>query len=402
VVPASPVAEDTTHAPRQARGSFDDPRARGGLRNRPGELPGDAKAASDPWVVSSFPKGSVAAERTPGGFPFFDSSSCDRAPRSGATRSISECRSSALADPQSRADRRLDTRDQPRRFGGEDDENEEGGPFDPDRARELLLRRKTCGTVWQVQHHTTCGARVAVPASCDLRTCVRCAKERKRREVHRYEPAVLSFTNPAHLVLTVPNARTPVELAEGVALIWGAFSKARRWTCWAKGSNGKRARGVAALEITWSEAAGYHPHLHVLFDGRFRDLKKFQRKWMKAVGGKHWPHIERRPKDERSAMLHEVLKYVLKPEKSAHPESVEAAILGVIDHKRTFRSFGGLRAVLEDDQEEREPLCCPRCGEERSGCSHTWILSLVPIEDLAALEAKHPGFFFRGWRQPRE
>jgi hypothetical protein len=201
------------------------------------------------------------------------------------------------------------------------------------------------------------------------------------------------------MVLTVRNADTPEELAERTALIWRTFSRARRWACWAKRANGKQAWGVVALEITWHDENGYHAHLHVLFDGRFKDLAAFQQKWMRAVDGKHWPHIERlkgKGEDAKRDMLHEVLKYVLKPGKTI-PEEVEGAILSVIDHKRTFRSFGGLRA--EDEDQDGEPLACPCCGTERtSATEHEWSLSLVLDEDLATLEGKHPGFVFRGWR----
>jgi hypothetical protein len=158
---------------------------------------------------------------------------------------------------------------------------------------------------------------------------------------------------------------------------------------------------MAALEVTWSEEAGYHPHLHVLFEGRFADLDGFKAQWMRAVGGKHHPHIVRPKKhgdDGRRDMLHEVLKYVLKPSKTMPPE-VEAAVLSVIDHRRTFRTFGGLLADELDNQEDEQPLACPCCGEEKTPeTSHQWHVTTVLDEDLAKLERRHPGFVFRGWK----
>ncbi|HXJ72962.1 MAG TPA: protein rep [Candidatus Dormibacteraeota bacterium] len=214
-----------------------------------------------------------------------------------------------------------------------------------------------CGTqVTRFRHQrTSCGAMVYVPIRCRVRSCRHCGRARCARELARYKGAIQGFRMPAILTFTVPNVKTAEELPGAVENLTKNFERLRRHRIWPKA-----ARGLWSLEITWSEAKGFHPHLHVLAD--FPWVSDYEREllaaaWSELTGARHQVDIKRaRTPEQREGLAHEGIKYVMKAWE-LDPAALRA-ILAVIGRRKMLNAFGGLRAGAKRDSE----ALCPGCS----------------------------------------
>jgi plasmid rolling circle replication initiator protein Rep len=95
---------------------------------------------------------------------------------------------------------------------------------------------------------------------CQTRACPICMWRRSLRDKAVYstlvQAAVAEGKHVVHLVLTMKNVSSPYGQ---VKRLWQAFAKLRRRRVFDRVEG-----GIARIEVTWSEAAGYHFHMHVL------------------------------------------------------------------------------------------------------------------------------------------
>lgn len=105
-----------------------------------------------------------------------------------------------------------------------------------------------CGSVWVCP---VCASKIQQVRSGELRQAIAAA-------------ASLGLT-VAMLTLTIPHTRHDQlsELLEGFTGALGALLRGRKWTKELRPAYGI-AGYVRALEVTWGEASGWHPHAHVL------------------------------------------------------------------------------------------------------------------------------------------
>ena len=105
-----------------------------------------------------------------------------------------------------------------------------------------------CGSVWACP---VCAAKIQKVRSAELRQAIAAA-------------AALGLS-VAMLTLTIPHTRHDQlsELLEGFTGALGALLRGRKWTKELRPAYGI-AGYVRALEVTWGEASGWHPHAHVL------------------------------------------------------------------------------------------------------------------------------------------
>jgi hypothetical protein len=159
--------------------------------------------------------------------------------------------------------------------------------------------------------------------------------------------------HPAMLTLTVPNVLDANGLPLAVERLVKGFERLRRRAVWPKG-----VRGFWSLEVTWSAAKGYHPHLHVILEFPWVDLAGLAREWTALTGAKHQPDLQRaEAPGQRAGLLKEAIKYVLKP--GCFDSQALRVVLALLHGRRAFNGFGGLRmAGLEDPD---KPLVCPKC-----------------------------------------
>lgn len=223
-------------------------------------------------------------------------------------------------------------------------------------ADKQIGKMAVCGEqVTRFRHQrTNCGAMIYVPIRCKVRACRHCCRSRVARELARYKEGIASFRSPALLTFTVPNVMTPEELPAAIENLTKNFERLRRHRIWSKS-----IRGLWSLEITWSEAKGFHPHLHVLAD--FPWVSDYEREllviaWSELTGAKHHVDIKRaKTPEERAGLAREGIKYVMKAWE-LDPAALRA-ILAVIGRRKLLNSFGGLRA----GEKHSSDALCPGC-----------------------------------------
>ena len=105
-----------------------------------------------------------------------------------------------------------------------------------------------CGSVWVCP---VCASKIQQVRSAELRVAI--------------DAAAAQGLAVAMLTLTVPHTRHDDlgELLEGFTGALGALLRGRKWTKELRPRYGI-AGYVRALEVTWGEASGWHPHAHIL------------------------------------------------------------------------------------------------------------------------------------------
>lgn len=259
-----------------------------------------------------------------------------------------------------------------------------------------------CGKLFRVWHHLVCGARIVAAIACNSRVCPKCAPRRAADLVAQYTHAIRNFRLPTLLTLTVQNVFTAAELPEALDRLVGGFLALRRRKVWPK-----KAPGIWALEIVWTEEKGYHPHLHVIVDlPRIDDLQELARVWTDLTGAKHQPDVKRAWSPEKKAgLLREGVKYITKawevqPGKlDASGEEPIRAILAVLAGRRAVQPFGDL-VVEEIDRDGSSDLECPRCHQQyhRKDWKSCWEMWDVDKAEMLAMKfGPLWADFYDGW-----
>ena len=84
-----------------------------------------------------------------------------------------------------------------------------------------------------------------------------------------------------------------------------SFRRLRQQLIWKK--NVIRAKGI--FEVTWNEERGqWHPHLHILAEGRYIDTHQLSHAWEAASNGSTIVHL--RPVDDAASGIRYVCKYL--------------------------------------------------------------------------------------------
>lgn len=217
-----------------------------------------------------------------------------------------------------------------------------------------------CHTIERTIQCTGCKKKRTVWNHCDNFFCPRCQPTLSRRRFESMEWWTNTVTQPKHVVLTVKN--TDQFSAEYVEWFKHQFKKLRNQK-FAKGWIG----GMWSLEVTWSESAGWHLHLHALIDARWIDNSQLAIRWAKLVGQDFAiVHV----KDARSKdYLKEVTKYTVKgSELAAWPSTIIAQFVDAMSGGRNFGVFGTLHGMRSKFSEWIESIRRSR-GECECGCN---------------------------------
>lgn len=156
--------------------------------------------------------------------------------------------------------------------------------------------------------------------------------------------------SPRHLVLTAPSVTAP--LADQLAELRAAFRRLRQSDAWKATQKG----GVYAFEVTRNARTGlWHPHVHVIIDGRYWPHHEARDAWRAALaGGSIWGHladddaviVHLSAVHSRQAVARYIAKYITKPAEIA--DWPQAAILEYADALhgvRLLHTFGSLHGV---------------------------------------------------------
>jgi hypothetical protein len=177
-------------------------------------------------------------------------------------------------------------------------------------------------------------------SACHHRFCNPCATERART-VSKNVIERIGSNRVRFITFTLRHAGEP--LRELLDRLYASFKLMQRTRLWKRHVTG----GVGFLEVKYSDRSeSWHPHFHVLVEGKYIDKSLLQAAWFTITGDSYVVDI-RLPKGKRN-VAHYVAKYASKPLNRSFLHQrvlLDEAILAV-KRRRLCTTFGGWRGVL--------------------------------------------------------
>lgn len=178
---------------------------------------------------------------------------------------------------------------------------------------------------------------------CRDRFCTPCAATRAR-VLARSLIALLDGHTARFITLTLRSTDQP--LTDQIDHLYASYRSLRKTRLW----TANVTAAAAMLEITRNKATGrWHPHLHVLAEGRFIPHADLRHAWTTASGGSFICDI-RMVKDLAKAASY-VAKYVSKPMVATYASSIDAIAeaLSALRHRRMVLLTGAWHAVTDEE-----------------------------------------------------
>ncbi len=218
---------------------------------------------------------------------------------------------------------------------------------------ELADRIKDCGRTARKMRCRSCGAEWIAPDRCHLRLCPDCGQIRALR-LYNAHKCLAGQPNLKHLVLTFKN--TPTLAWAMIPWMRGCFTRLRNRKLFARSWLG----GVYSMEFTYTKAAGFHPHIHALIEGKFVPQAEIAKAWKEITGSAEVVWIARAKRSRQ------VLKYILKPggDLLDDPAALDN-FLTVIQHRHFVSGWGKWYRVSKAWL--MGELTCPICGSADIG-----------------------------------
>lgn len=183
---------------------------------------------------------------------------------------------------------------------------------------------------------------------CHDRWCLPCGAMRART-VAANVAAKLAGQPARFITLTVKSDDEP--LTDLLEKLFNSFKALRRTKLWKSTQRG----GVAFLEVKWNEdQRRWHPHFHVLAQGRYIDHKALKAEWHRIT--KDSFIVDVRSVKGASDVVSYVTKYASKPFDPSmfrSPRRLREAILALA-HRRMIATFGGWRGLQTTDAPTKE------------------------------------------------
>jgi hypothetical protein len=151
------------------------------------------------------------------------------------------------------------------------------GTGDPD---NRLKAFDSCRTVaWFVRHTVSGKIRVA-SSRCGNRWCPLCIKTKRFAIVQSVTAWMAKVVQPKFMTLTLKHTGSP--LSDQITALYKFFKELKRRPWFKKRVFG----GVWFFQVKVSKADGmFHPHIHILFQGRFIDHEKICQIWKQITHG---------------------------------------------------------------------------------------------------------------------
>jgi len=170
---------------------------------------------------------------------------------------------------------------------------------------------------------------------CKHRLCLQCQHE-LRRVVAANLLARLDRRRIRFLTLTLRHANDNSQpdhpsLTDYINRLYDSFAKLRRTTAWRHHVAG----GVAFLEVKRT-SQGWHPHLHILFDGKYFPQRELSNLWLRCTGDSYVVDIR---DISGSDGVRYVTKYCTKVSHFMADEEL-VQMIHALRSRRTFATFG--------------------------------------------------------------
>lgn len=165
----------------------------------------------------------------------------------------------------------------------------------------------------------------------------------------RLRPKIARF-----VTLTLRATHEP--LADLLNLLYESFAKLRRSSVWSMTQIG----GVAFLEVKWCKGTKrWHPHLHILSEGKYIAKQALSNAWRKATGGSFIVDVKKI--HNADAAVGYVVKYASKPHDASmfrDPQRLEEAIIALKGRRLclTYGTWRGIKLTEVPDAGTWSPL----------------------------------------------
>lgn len=221
---------------------------------------------------------------------------------------------------------------------------------------------------WFVKHRTSGQVRVA-SSRCNLRWCPLCIKTKRFIMLQSLVPWVKNAKKPKFITLTLKHSDAP--LRDQITRLYDSFKVLRRSVFWSKRVTG----GVWFFQIKKSETDGlWHPHLHILADGRYLPHEVISPLWLKITGDSSVIDL-RGIKDVKKTSEY-VARYATAPANLMDLD-IESAVEVVesLAGRRVCGTFGTAKGV------QLVPKKCPDASEWEFMCSFTVCVHRQKMDD---------------------
>lgn len=221
-------------------------------------------------------------------------------------------------------------------------------------ARHAIARslRRVAPSLWRINSFQSCGSNAWIDRSdddptkyrircdrCHDRWCLPCGQERSRVIAHNVHER-LNTRRARFITLTLRATFEP--LSDRLDLLYSSFAKLRRSRVWANTQQG----GVAFLELKISRNAQvWHPHLHILTEGKYIAKQALSNAWKKATDGSYIVDVKKVHNADTAVGY--VVKYASKPHDATTirtPDRLDEAVQA-LSGRRLCLTFGTWRGV---------------------------------------------------------
>lgn len=211
-------------------------------------------------------------------------------------------------------------------------------------------RFDTCGVNAHVYRHAADRERFQVRSEkCRDRWCVPCARERARQLAATLADHVAE-KQCRFITLTLKSSQEPLKLL--IDKLLQSFKELRRTILWKATQRG----GAAFMEVKWNpQRDRWHPHLHILSEGKFIPQHHLKRLWFRITGDSFI--VDVRLVKSRPDLCSYVTKYVTSPVSHSvtnHHDLLCEAIRALHGRRTatTFGSWRGLRLIALPESDE--------------------------------------------------
>lgn len=171
-------------------------------------------------------------------------------------------------------------------------------------------------------------------ARCKDRICPLCAHARGYRAAQKASVMIQAMNAPRFLTLTRKHSDEP--LVDQVDQLMRWFRELRKSQLWKSHVTG----GVYTLELTLNQTTDqWHPHLHIVFDGKFLPHSSCKLEWERVTGQSSIVHLKK--VNDCKAAAHYIAEYLgkapgMKNWRQSHVEEYATALKS----RRMVNTFG--------------------------------------------------------------
>jgi len=210
-------------------------------------------------------------------------------------------------------------------------------------------------SAWFVRHRVSHLVRVH-SRRCHVRWCPLCETSDRYAISTRVLERIRVLNRTRFMTLTLKHSTAP--LRDQVDHLYTSFVRLRRSKWFKRLVRG----GVWFFQVKWiSDSESWHPHLHILYDGRYIPQKELKNRWKVASRGSYVVDIRSVRKSSRAADY--VARYATSPcDLSALEVDRAVEVMAAMEGRQLKGTWGNFRDLVlkaqpADDADQWEVLC---------------------------------------------